>query len=146
MTNPADPNHRLWLTYQAVLIRLKTRRIPAMSAEQDQALLEELEYPITLDAGSATRLQEQLHALAYQAGLALPDLLRWAVLHLEISSDPGTQTLDALRLEQLDEAVEWQRRRLDAHIQSQAAPHLSPALPNGESLRKHLQSHVREAQ
>lgn len=146
MANPLDHDRRLYLTYQAVLARLKTRRVISMSAEQEQALLEDLQYPITLDEGAATRLQGQLHALAHQAGLALPDLLRWAVLNLILNSDSRTQTLDALRLEQLSEAVEWQQRRLDAHIQNQPNPDLSPALTDGESLRGRLQFHARETQ
>lgn len=146
MTNPLDHDRRLYLTYQAVLARFKTRKVVSMSAEQEQALLEDLQYPITLNEGATTRLQGQLHALAHQAGLALPDLLRWAVLNLSFNPDPRTQTLDALRLEQLHEAVEWQQRRLDAYIQNQPAPDLSPTLADGESLRERLQFHVRETQ
>ncbi len=144
MATSLDHDRRLWLTYQAVLARLKTRKVVVASAEHDQGLLEDLQYPITLDEGATTRLQGQLHSLAHQAGLALPDLLRWAALHLSLNSDPRTQTLDALRLEQLHEAVEWQQRRLDAHIQNQPNPDLSPSLLHGESLRERLQVHIRE--
>lgn len=119
LQNPHDD--ALWDTYDYIASRLRTKRLCFPTAEQEAGVVAEHLHPIALDGQQEEHLQEQLQAVATQAGLCLPDLLRWAVVHLQPSRDPVALTMDVVRLEQLVHAVQWQQRRFDCHAQSQLA-------------------------
>lgn len=119
LQNPHDD--ALWGTYDYIASRLRTKRLCFPTAEQEAGVVAEHLHPISLDGQQEEHLQEQLQAVAAQAGLCLPDLLRWAVVHLQPSRDPVALTMDVVRLEQLVHAVQWQQRRFDCHAQSQLA-------------------------
>ncbi|MGM9320165.1 hypothetical protein [Deinococcus aquaticus] len=134
MRNDAHHNESLWLTYQAVMIRLATRRLNMPTEMQQQDSRNDLQYPITLDETTAQNIQTGVQALARQSGLTTIDLLRWMILHLEPHAVPQTRTVEALQLELLSESVAWQQRRFDASIQHHPDPPTLRGVPDVAAL------------